>query len=174
MQDVPSTYNTSDVVQHITILHTNDHHGHPVAFYDYPAAGQGGLPAQATLVKKIRAEVPNVMVLSAGDMNTGRPESNFFKAEPDIIGMNYIGYDAMAMGNHEFDPTQDEMQMQIAMSNFPWLCANVVKENGDYVDNVEPYIIKEYDGFKIAVLGLMSKETAKTGSPENIKGLKFS
>ncbi len=163
----------ADVEHTITILHTNDHHGHPVAFYDYPADGQGGLPAQATLVKQVRAQHEHVMVLSAGDINTGRPESNFFKAEPDIIGMNYIGYDVMAMGNHEFDPNPAEMQKQIALSEFPWLCANVVKEDGSYIDNVKPYIIKDYGDFKIAILGLLDSGTAQTGSPDHIKGYTF-
>ena len=171
---VTSPIQQPDVEHQITILHTNDHHGHPVAFYDYPADGQGGLPAQATLVKQIEAEKPDVLVLSAGDVNTGRPESNFFKAEPDIIAMNYIGYDALSMGNHEFDPTPEIMQQQIAMSEFPWLCANVVKEDtGEYIDNVEPYVIKEFDGFKVAIFGLMTSTTAKSGSPDNIRGYKF-
>ncbi len=164
---------TPDVEHSITILHTNDHHGHPVAFYDYPAGGQGGLPAQATLVKEVRAENDYVMVLSAGDFNTGRPESNFFKAEPDIIGMNYIRYDALAMGNHEFDPSPADMQKQIADSNFPWLCANVVDENGDYIDNVVPYIIKDYKTFKVAIIGLMGTSTEDTGNPANIEGYVF-
>ena len=162
-----------DVEHNLVILHTNDHHGHPVAFYNYPAPGQGGLPAQATLVKEVRADNENVLVLSAGDFNTGRPESNFFKAEPDIIGMNYIGYDALAMGNHEFDPSAKDMQSQIALSEFPWLCANVVKEDGSYIDNVEPYVIKEYGAFKVALLGLLDSGTAETGNPENIKGYVF-
>jgi 5'-nucleotidase/UDP-sugar diphosphatase len=162
-----------DVEHSLVVLHTNDHHGHPVAFYDYPAAGQGGLPARVTLVNKIRAANPNVLVLSAGDLNTGRPESNFFKAEPDIIGYNYIGYDALAMGNHEFDPNAEEMQKQIADSDFPWLCANVVKEDGSYIDNVEPYIIKDFGDFKVAILGLMTSKTALSGDPANIKGYVF-
>ncbi len=161
------------VEHHLTILSTNDEHGHPVAFFNYPAPGQGGLPAQATYVKLVRAANKNVLVLSAGDFNTGRPESNFFKAEPDIIGMNYIGYDALTMGNHEFDPSPEEMQKQISESDFPWLCANVVKENGDYIDNVKPYIIKDYGTFKVAVFGLMTTETEKTGNPNNIKGYVF-
>ena len=161
------------VEHNLVILHTNDHHGHPVAFYNYPAPGQGGLPAQATLVKSIKSENENVLVLSAGDVNTGRPESNFFKAEPDIIGMNYIGYDALAMGNHEFDPSSEDMQGQIELSEFPWLCANVVKEDGSYIDNVEPFMIKDYGSFKVAVLGLMDSRTVKTGNPENIKGYTF-
>lgn len=162
-----------DVEHSLVILHTNDFHGHPSAFYDYPAGGQGGLPAQSTFVNGIRAANPNVLVLSAGDLNTGRPESNFFKAEPDIIGHNYIGYDALAMGNHEFDPNYDEMQKQIADSDFPWLCANVVNKDGSYIENVLPYIIKDYGDFKVAILGLMDSGTEKTGSPANIERYTF-
>jgi len=162
-----------DVEHNLVILHTNDYHGHPVAFYDYPAGGQGGLPAQATFVNNVRAANPNVLVLSAGDLNTGRPESNFFKAEPDIIGHNFIGYDALAMGNHEFDPNPAEMQKQIADSEFPWLCANVVKEDGSYIDNVLPYTIKDFGDFKVAILGLMTISTAQTGNPANIEGYTF-
>lgn len=164
---------TPDVEHTLVVLHTNDHHGHPVAFFDYPAPGQGGLPAQATFVNEVRAANDHVLVLNAGDFNTGRPESNFFKAEPDILGFNYIGYDALAMGNHEFDPSPEDMQKQIAMSDFPWLCANVVKEDGSYIDNVKPYIIKDYGTFKVAIIGLLATGTAQTGNPENIKGYVF-
>ncbi len=160
-------------IHYLVVLHTNDHHGHPVAFYNYPAQDVGGLPARATLVKSIRAENQNVIVLDAGDLNTGRPESNFFKAEPDIVGYNKVGYDALAFGNHEFDNTMEITQKQISMSEFPWLCANVKKENGKYMDNVKPYIIKEYEGFKVAVFGLVTKRTEIVGNPENIKGLIF-
>ncbi|MBB6478633.1 bifunctional metallophosphatase/5'-nucleotidase [Spirochaeta isovalerica] len=162
-----------DEEQHLVILNTNDHHGHPVAFYDYPADGMGGLPARATFVDEVRASNPNVLVVDAGDFNTGRPESNFFKAEADIIGYNMIGYDLLTMGNHEFDNDFATMQEQIAKSEFPWLCANVVNEDGSYIENVQPYIIKEYPTFKVAVLGLMTKETEQTGNPANVGGYKF-
>jgi 5'-nucleotidase/UDP-sugar diphosphatase len=166
------TYTPSDVEHSLVVLHTNDHHGHPLAFFDYPSPGQGGLPARATLVKRIRAEAPNVLVLDAGDLNTGRPESNFFKARPDIEGYNFIHYDALALGNHEFDVDTAEMQAQIAASEFPWLCANA-KINGEYIDNVKPYIIKSYGGFKVAVLGLVTATTAKIGNPEYTAGVVF-
>lgn len=160
-------------VEHeLKVLHTNDHHGHPLAFYDYPAGDQGGLPARATYVKDINKSNANVLVLDAGDFNTGRPESNFFNTEPDILGYNFIGYDAIAMGNHEFDNNWEIMQKQIAQSEFPWLCANV-KKNGEYLENVEPYIIKEFDGFKVAIIGLMTVKTEDTGNPENISDLTF-
>lgn len=159
--------------QHLVILNTNDTHGHPVAFYDYPASDQGGIPVRKTFVDGIRVANPNVLVVDAGDVNTGRPESNFFNAEPDIIGYNAVGYDLLTMGNHEFDKDFATMQEQIALSEFPWLCANVKTEDGKYIENVEPYIIKEYGTFKVAVLGLMSKYTADTGNPEFIQGYVF-
>ncbi|MBN2617810.1 MAG: 5'-nucleotidase C-terminal domain-containing protein [Spirochaetales bacterium] len=156
----------------LKVLHTNDHHGHPIAFYDYPSDGQGGLAARATYVAQMRASNKNVLVLDAGDFNTGRPESTFFKAEPDILGYNYIGYDALSMGNHEFDNDWASMQKQIADSKFPWINANI-KKNGSTLDNVKPYIIKEYNGFKVAVFGLLTKETVETGNPDYVKGLTF-
>lgn len=167
-----SGYTPSDETHTLVVLHTNDHHGHPLAFFDYPSPGQGGLPARATLVKAIRAEAPNVLVLDAGDLNTGRPESNFFKAKPDLMGYNFIRYDAMALGNHEFDVDMAQMQAQIASSDFPWLCANA-KLEGDYLPNVKPYIIKAYPGFKVAVLGLVTASTALTGNPAHVRDITF-
>ncbi len=167
-----SDYKPSAVENSLVVLHTNDHHGHPLPFFDYPSPGQGGLPARATLVNDIRSEFQNVLVLDAGDLNTGRPESNFFKAQPDIKGYNYIKYDALAIGNHEFDLNMDNMQTQIKSSEFPWLCANA-KRNGNYLKNVKPYIIKEYNGFRVAIIGLVSARTAVTGNPEHINGITF-
>lgn len=155
--------------QDLVILHTNDFHGHPVPFFNYPAADQGGLAAQATLVNEVRGNNENVLVLSAGDINTGRPESNFFKAEPDIIGHNYIGYDALSVGNHEFDPSPQVMQQQIKLSDFPWLCANVVKKDGQYIDNVKPYILKSFNNITVAIFGLVYQDTAKTANPNHVK-----
>jgi 2',3'-cyclic-nucleotide 2'-phosphodiesterase (5'-nucleotidase family) len=66
----------------LVVLHTNDLHGHPLKFYNYPAPDVAGLPAISTFVKEIHSEHQNVLVADAGDMNTGRPESSFFKAEP--------------------------------------------------------------------------------------------
>ena len=88
---------------HLVVLHTNDSHGHPVRFSYSGVPDVGGLPARATLVRKVRAENENVLVLDAGDFNTGRAESTFFKARPDLEGYNAVGYDAITLGNHEFD-----------------------------------------------------------------------
>ena len=86
-----------------TIIHTNDNHGKFWRNRD----GEVGMAARKTLIDRIRAEVEaeggKSLVLSAGDINTGVPESDIQQAEPDFIGMNLIGYDAMTVGNHEFD-----------------------------------------------------------------------
>ena len=92
-----------DKTYNITILHTNDPPGH----FWQNANGEYGLAAQKTLVDQIRHEVAaqggSVLLLSGGDINTGVPESDLQDAEPDFRGMNLVGYDAMAIGNHEFE-----------------------------------------------------------------------
>ena len=158
-------------MHHLVILHTNDTHGHPVKFFKAPAPDVGGLAARATIVKRIRGQSKNVLVLDAGDINTGRPESNLFKARPDIEGFNYIGYDAMAIGNHEFDNALDVLKKQMKMANFPFLSANVRTKQGELL--TLPYIIREFEGFKVAIFGVTTKETKFLAHPENIRGLVF-
>ncbi len=156
---------------HLVVLHTNDSHGHPVKFFKHPTPDVGGLPARATLVKQIRGQNKNVLVLDGGDLNTGKPESNLFKARPDIEGYNYIGYDAMVLGNHEFDHPLDLLKLQMKLAEFPFLSANVRTKQGPYV--TRPYMVKEFDGFSTAIFGLTTKETEFTGNPEHTKNLVF-
>ena len=83
-----------------TVLHTNDNHGR---FFENKY-GEYGMAARKTLIDQIRAEVESnggeTILLSGGDINTGVPESDLQDARPDFVGMNLIGYDAMAVGNH--------------------------------------------------------------------------
>jgi len=158
-------------IHHLVVLHTNDTHGHPVKFFQYPAPDVGGLPARATVVARIREQHRNVLVLDAGDLNTGRLESNLFKARPDLEGYNYIGYDAMAIGNHEFDNPIGVLREQMELATFPFISANVRTKGGEYL--AEPYIIKELNGLKVAIFGLTTKETEVIGNPENTRDLVF-
>ena len=164
-------YTDDDSLYRLVVLHTNDTHGHPVKFFNYPAQDVGGLPARATLIRQIREENANVLLLDAGDINTGRAESNLFKAKPDIEGYNYIGYDAMVLGNHEFDNPIDILQTQMRWAHFPFLSANVKTKSGDYL--TQRYIIKEFEGFTVAIFGLTTKETEIIGNPEYIQNLIF-
>jgi len=158
-------------LHHLVVLHTNDTHGHPLKFFHDPAPDVGGLPARATVVKRIREQHRNVLVLDGGDLNTGRSESNLFKARPDLEGYNYIGYDAMVLGNHEFDNPIDVLREQMKLANFPFVSANVRTEGGKYL--TKPFIIKEFDGLRVAVFGITTKETEIIGNPEYTKGLVF-
>lgn len=156
---------------HLVVLHTNDSHGHPVRFVYSEAPDVGGLPARATLVRRVREENENVLVLDAGDFNTGRAESTFFKARPDLEEYNAIGYDALTLGNHEFDNPRETLEEQMALARFPFLSANIKTRDGRYL--AEPYVIKEFTGFKVAIFGLTTKDTERIGNPEHIKDLLF-
>jgi len=153
----------------LVILHTNDFHGHPLKFSYNQAPGFGGLPAIATFVEQVRAKHKNVLLLDAGDLNTGTPESNFFKAVPDIIGYNYIGYDAMVVGNHEFDHPISILKKQERLANFPFLSANVRTKGGARL--VRPYTIKRFSNFTVGIFGLTLKETEIIGNPEHVRDL---
>jgi 5'-nucleotidase/UDP-sugar diphosphatase len=163
--------NSDSQIHHLVILHTNDTHGHPVKFFKYPAPDVGGLPARATAVNMIRDKNKNILILDAGDVNTGQPVSNLFKAEPDIKGYNNIGYDAMVLGNHEFDNPVGVLREQMALATFPFISANIRTRGGEYL--TEPFIIKEFDGLKVAILGLTTKETEIIGNPQYIRDLVF-
>lgn len=154
-----------------TVLHTNDNHGR----FWHNKDGEYGLAAQKTLVDQIRAEVSKAggqtLLLSGGDINTGVPESDLQDAVPDFIGMNEIGYDAMAVGNHEFDNPLAVLDSQRSIANFPMLAANIYKADGSrYFD---AYKVFNVNGVRIAVIGLTTEDTAKIGNPEFISGLKF-
>jgi len=155
----------------LTVLFTNDVHGHPVKFFNHSVPDVGGLPARATIVREIRNQHENVLLLDAGDLNTGQSVSNFFKAKPDILGYNFMGYDAMVLGNHEFDHPIDILREQMALAQFPFLSANVKIRNGDPL--AIPYIIKQFSGFKVAVFGLTTTETKVIGNPDHVKDLIF-
>lgn len=156
----------------ITILHTNDHHGH---FWQNDH-GEYGLGAQKTLVDGIRQEVAaqggSLLLLSGGDINTGVPESDLQDAEPDFRGMNLVGYDAMAIGNHEFDNPLSVLRQQEKWAAFPLLSANIYqKSTGQRL--FKPYALFDKQGIKIAVIGLTTDDTAKIGNPEYFTDMEF-
>ncbi|WP_233965399.1 bifunctional UDP-sugar hydrolase/5'-nucleotidase UshA [Pectobacterium versatile] len=156
----------------ITILHTNDHHGH----FWHNDHGEYGLAAQKTLVDQIRQEVASkggsVLLLSGGDINTGVPESDLQDAEPDFRGMNMVGYDAMALGNHEFDNPLFVLRQQEKWAKFPLLSANIYQKSTNQ-RLFKPYALFDKQGVKIAVIGLTTDDTAKLGNPEYFTDIEF-
>ncbi|MFB1093315.1 bifunctional UDP-sugar hydrolase/5'-nucleotidase UshA [Vibrio diabolicus] len=168
----PVTCDTADSCTKFTVLHTNDNHGR----FWHNSDGEYGMAARHTLIESIRAEVEakggETILLSGGDINTGVPESDMQDAVPDFVGMNLLGYDAMAVGNHEFDNSLDILDMQAELADFPMLAANIYKKdtNERYFD---PYKVFTINGLKIAVIGLTTQDTAKLVNPDNVSNIHF-
>jgi 5'-nucleotidase / UDP-sugar diphosphatase len=154
----------------LTILHTNDHHGR----FWKNSDGEYGLAARKTLIDAQRAEIKaaggHVLLLDGGDVNTGIPESDTQDAEPDFKGMKLLGYDAMALGNHEFDKPLSTLAKQMEWAGFPMLSANIYK---DGKRAYKPYELFDRGGLKIAVMGLTTDDTRKMTDPANTGMLDF-
>jgi 2',3'-cyclic-nucleotide 2'-phosphodiesterase (5'-nucleotidase family) len=164
----------------ITLLDTTDSHGHilPWDYYENHPADLG-LAKIATLVKRARADAPDAMLLDCGDTTEGTPFAYYFarkdtaKPNPEIAVFNAMHYDAMAVGNHEFNFGLDEMWKAKRESNFPWLAANVKQTYTTGVPYIRPYIIKEVAGIRIGIVGFITPGIPRWEIPANYKGYEF-
>ncbi len=153
----------------LTVLFTNDGHGMAWKFDEPNNPAVGGLAARKTLIDQIRAEVQgkggDILILSGGDITLGDPRSNICQNIPMINGMNLIGYDAMVIGNHEFDFGIEAFHKMKKEADFPFLSANIYEEGGTKAVGKD-YIEKKFDdGLKVAVLGVTTRETEQITSP---------
>lgn len=150
----------------VTLLHTNDMHGHVM-----PRDGSGGLVRIATVVKQIRCEMPNVLLLDAGDIIHGSSEDYLFGGKPIISAMNAVHYTAAVTGNHEYDFGLDTLRQVTCKAAFPFLAANVSSSSGGQWDSVAPYRIFEMDGVRVAVIGITTLDTISLHWPNSIKDI---
>lgn len=151
----------------LTFLHTNDPHGR-VYYPDEPM----GLTRIATLVRRVRAEMPNVMLLEAGDLIHGTPQEKAFEGHPIIDSMNALGYDVATAGNHEFDFGQRIAAQAIELSKFPILSANVLDaKTGQSWGGLRPYIVREVGGVRVAIFGMTTVGTVKIQFPRTLAGI---
>ncbi len=140
----------------ITLLHTNDWHSRIEAF---PAdggryAGMGGAATRAALIKKIRKEEKNVLLLDAGDIFQGTPYFNFFDGELEYKLMSEMGYDAITLGNHDFDNGIEGIINQLPHAKFEIINCNYDFSKTLLTEKVKPYRIFNKDGVKIGVIGV--------------------
>ncbi|UXY12317.1 bifunctional UDP-sugar hydrolase/5'-nucleotidase UshA [Kosakonia sp. ML.JS2a] len=163
---------SKDETVFLTVLHTNDHHG----AYWQDKEGNNGLVNRFAMIERIRNDVAAqggaVLLLDAGDVNTGTPESDLLLAEPDFKAMAKMGYDAMTVGNHEFDNSLDILQRQQGWAGFPFLSANIYDIAAQH-RAFTPYAFFEKKGLKIGVLGLTSVDTKIVGSQAILANLDF-
>ena len=143
----------------LVLLHTNDHHGAIL-----PNDGRGGLAERAAFIRSVRAANANVLLVDAGDINTGPARSNMFDAEPDYLAYNLIGYDAATFGNHEFDGTLAKLNKQIALATFSYVSSNIKTSNGKFLGGHQ-YLVKNYEGFRVGLIGITTLRTLTMASP---------
>jgi len=145
-----------------SILHTNDTHGR-VEEGDY--AGMG-FAKVSTLVNNYR-EDGEVLLLDAGDTFHGQNIVNLSEGESIVRILNHMGYDALTVGNHDFNYGQERLKELNEMTDFPILGANLEPQL------VDDYVIKEIDGFRVGIFGLATPETAYKAHPKLVEGLEF-
>jgi 2',3'-cyclic-nucleotide 2'-phosphodiesterase / 3'-nucleotidase len=163
----------------ITILGTTDLHGNidPIDYYTNKPDNRG-IAKIATLIKRIRNEQPNVMLIDSGDTIQGSPLESFHgrknNAPPDpmMLVMNSLNYDSMTVGNHEYNFGLKVLEKARREAKFPWLSANTYDE-GKQQPHYKPYIVKEVAGVKIGILGLTTPGVPNWDNPPNYAGLEF-
>lgn len=140
----------------IVILHTNDVHSRidPFPDNDPKYAGLGGCERRAALIKQIRAQEENVLLLDAGDIFQGTPYFNEYGGELEMKLMSKMGYDASAIGNHDFDHGLDGLDKQLVHATFPLICANYDFTGTPMEGKTIPYKIFEKGGVTIGVFGI--------------------
>jgi 2',3'-cyclic-nucleotide 2'-phosphodiesterase / 3'-nucleotidase / 5'-nucleotidase len=162
----------------LTVLHTTDLHGALTAFdylADRPAAR--GLAKVATLVRQVRSERGQVLLLDAGDCIQGSALELTYRArehalpEPMMAAMNEIGYDAMAVGNHEFDFGLEALEQARGEAKFPWLAANIVRDDGQPAFGTS--LVKRYGDVTVGVVGICTPAVPSMVDSVKIAGLRF-
>lgn len=147
----------------LTILHTNDIHGHVEPFVEGRKI-VGGLAYLAEIIDDERSvDKAHTLVLDAGDSVQGSPLSDFYDGKPIRESMNKMGYSATVLGNHDFDNGLAVLADRLAKSKSPALAANleILKEGSKLEGKTVPYIIKDFDGVKVGIIGLVTPDAVQ-------------
>jgi len=145
----------------LILLHTNDFHGALL-----PNGGRGGVAEMAAFVNAVKTVNPQVLLVDAGDFNTGSALSNMFNAEPAVLAYNIMGYDAVTFGNHEFDGALSVLDGQIALAEFDFVSSNIRRQDGSYLGG-NRYIVKNYNNFSVGIFGITTLRTKAIASPDS-------
>jgi 5'-nucleotidase len=157
----------------ITILHTNDTHSQIDPLPDNDRyAGKGGVARRATLVKQVRRENPNTLLIDAGDAFQGTPYFNFYKGEVEYKSMSAIGYDAGTLGNHEFDNGVDALAAAMKFATFDLISSNYDVKGTALEGRVKPYVVKTVGGIRVGLFGLGISPVGLI-TPANFKGITY-
>ena len=144
--------------QNLTILHLNDTHSHIEPERAGNLAGHGGVIEQAAYVDSVRTAegAANVMLLHAGDFSQGSSYFTELGGDLEIDVINAMAYDAVCLGNHEFDNGINELARRLTNIKVPVVCANYIFKGSPLESLIKPYTIVEKAGRKIGVIGLLT------------------
>ena len=166
---------------HVVILSTTDMHGRifPIDYYTNKYDNVG-IAKVATLVTQARKDDPDLLLLDSGDTIQGTPleyihnKRNNTPPDPMMLTMNALKYDAMAVGNHEYNFGLKVLEKARSEAKFPWLSANTYEVPSDKPrTHYPPYIVKEVQGVKIGILGLTTPGIPSWENVPNYAGLEF-
>jgi 5'-nucleotidase len=138
----------------LTILHTNDMHSHIHPFASGRNKGLGGMAQRAALIKQIRKQEEHVLLLDAGDIFQGTPYFNVYGGELEFKLMSEMKYDAVTLGNHDFDNGLEGLKKQLPHANFPFLIANYDFSDTILKNTFKPYKVFRKGDLKIGVFGI--------------------
>lgn len=164
----------------LTIVETSDIHGHIFPYtYSNKTYVPYGLGLISTYLKNLRKEEECVLVIDNGDIIQGTPLMLYYVKQknehqnPIVLAMNDLKYDVAVIGNHEFNYGLDILKKTVEESSFPWLSCNILSNEIKKPYFGTPYVIKEFDDLKIAVLGATTHYIPNWEDPNHIKGLLF-
>ncbi len=151
-----------DCTVRVTILQVNDVY----QFAPVDQGKRGGLGRLLTLRDQIRKESPHTLFLLAGDTISPSVESITYKGAQMIDAWNLVGLDYATFGNHEFDFGPDVLRERMKESRFKWIAANVIdKKTGKPFGDAAPYVVREFEGVKVGIFGLVLPDTKTTSRP---------
>ncbi len=158
----------------ITILHTNDTHSQidPLPSNDKLYPGKGGVARRATLVKRVRKQNRNTLLIDAGDVFQGTPYFNFYKGEVEYKAMSAIGYDVGTLGNHEFDNGVDALASAMKFANFDFVSANYDVRGTALESRLKRYAVRDVAGVRVGLFGLGISPVGLI-TPANFKGVAY-
>lgn len=178
----------------VTLLATSDLHGnlYPYDYYTGKPA-QRGLAKIGTLIREARQENPNSILIDCGDTIQGSPVESVYQGyvrlgrlpqalkwngpvpsqDPMMVAMNSLGYQAMVLGNHEFNFGVKSLEKARREANFPWISANIATEPGSPFQPFQPYVLLSVGGVRVAVIGITTPNIPAWEPPEHYRGLRF-
>lgn len=158
--------------QKLVVLHTNDTHSQIEPLRTGRNAGCGGVSRRLQFIDSVRSEYGSdrVLLLDAGDYNQGTPYFNVGGGDLERDLVNIMGYDAVAIGNHEFDNGQDEFARRLAGAKYPTVCCNYDFTGTPLEGYVKPYVVLKRGGFRIGIIGATVRLRGVVSAP-SIEGI---